>query len=159
MHLSETERSEIAGALSALVGLPLVDMFRYAGCQKFEFGDPAGGTDWGLVAGDAWRLRGPALDVSSGEFSLGNEDFEPERDDAHAGPFYERLSNAPLRVTGADVGHDGGVRIDLSEGHSLTVGPGTRPADEIWRLMPPSSDPRGQLENAFGKIAWTRTPP
>ena len=164
MRLTEVERRSAREALSALVGLPLSDMWRYMGCQKFEFGEQkqhvnrkgeeTTWADWGLVANCRWRVQGPD------GFSLTWEHFgpTPERRDDHADPFYDLLEANPPVVESTGVEEDGGLRIGMTGGYSLALDP--RPYDEDhieeWRLMPPEDDPRGHLVLDGETLSWSR---
>lgn len=138
-------------------------MWRYAGCQKFEFGEQKPGknregedttrADWGLVANCHWRIEGPE------GFALSWEHFgsTPERRDGHADPFYERLETRPLIVEAVEVRSDGALRFRLSDGFSLAVDLGPPDGDSVerWRFMPPNGDPRGHLVLEEDDISWS----
>jgi len=161
MHLTDEERQLACEALSALVGLPLSDMWRYAGCQKFEFGEQkatvnrkgqdATRADWGLVASCFWRIDGP------GGFSLTWEHFMPERRDGHAYPFYQLLGDEPPVVESVEVKEDGGLRIGLTGGYLLALDPRSDLVEDLayWRFMPPEDDPRGHLVLGENELAWS----
>jgi len=151
MRLTGEERRSAKEALSALVGLPLSDMFRYAGCQKFEFGEQKPHlnrkgeemtrADWGLVASCHWRIQGPS------GFLLTWEDFTPARRDDHAMAFYGSLKSDPPVVESVEVEEDGGLRIGMTCEYSLALDPSNYDEEyfEDWRFMPPTDEPRGHL--------------
>lgn len=162
MRLSEEERRATRETLSVLVGLPLSDMWRYMGCQKFEFGEQkpylnrkgeeTTWADWGLVANCDWRILGP------GGFALTWEHFgpTPQRRDDHAGDFYDSLETDPPVVESVGVEEDGGLRFAMTGGYRLTLDP--RPCDEDhsedWRFMPPDG-PRGHLVLGDEELSWS----
>jgi len=140
----------IEAALSPLIGEPLSDIWRYAGCQKFEFGIQRPTTnhegeeitlaDWGLVVSCDWRVTGPEGHVvSSGDFGFGGS-----RRDEQAHPFYDRIhADSPVvESVGAD--DDGKLSIRMSRGYLLQVDPvtGIDPEDEQWRFTPKDEEAR-----------------
>jgi len=148
-------------ALSALVGLPLSDMWRYAGCQKFEFGEQkkhanrygeqVTWADWGLVVSCRWRLEGP------NGFVLSSEHFgsKSERYDDHADEFYQELDANPPLVESVEVLDNGALHFRLSHGYKLALDPSGQ--NEEWRFMP-DDDPRGHLVLESGIVHWTGGP-
>lgn len=134
---------EIETEFRCLVGEPLTDMWRYAGCQKFEFGvqKPAVNrdgeeitkADLGLVVSCDWFVTGPEGSVVS------SHDFGPDgaRRDAHAHPFYNLLATSPPVVESVAANAEGALCIRMSAGFTLEVGPDADgdPHDEQWRLM------------------------
>lgn len=136
-------KAEIEQALHPLLGEPLSNMWRYAGCQKFEFGvqrphkNRKGQTvtwaDWGLVVTCAWCIRGPeGVIVSSDDFGPGRS-----RRDEKAYPFYDMLHDDPPIVETIVAGEDGTVHIQMTRGYTLDVRPKGGPDTEEWRFMPP----------------------
>lgn len=151
-------------AFLALVGLPLTDMWRYFGCQKFEFGEQkpqinsqgeeTTWADWGLVACAAWTLSGPE------GFELSSDHFEPERRDLHAREFYQSLDVNPPAVQQVQVLFDGALSISLTGGYRLSLQgiPPNEEKFEAWRLMPPDEDPRGHLTLDWDGLCWSHEP-
>jgi hypothetical protein len=137
-------KRQIEAALHPLIGEPLTDMWRYAGCQKFEFGlqRPAKNrsgqeitrSDLGLVVSCHWRISGPAGHVVS------SADFGPKesRRDTLAGPFYQLLEDAPPVVEALEASDDGALCLRMTSGYTVEVLPtaGIEPEDEQWRFMP-----------------------
>lgn len=137
-------KQEIEAALQPLIGQPLSDMWRYAGCQKFEFGvqRPAKNrkgqdvkrADWGLVVSCDWRVMGPEGHVVS------SDDFGPGRSrrDEQAKPFYELIHTDPPVVEGIEANTGGALRIRMSQGYTLDVQPETDSGsdDEQRRFLP-----------------------
>jgi len=137
-------KMQAEAALRPLIGEPLTDMWRYAGCQKSEFGvqRPAKNrqgeeitlAELGLVVSCDWRILGPeGCVVSSDDFGHGES-----RRDTHAHPFYELIHRAPPVVEEIKADDEGGLRIEMSAGYSLEVVPslGIEPEDEQWRFIP-----------------------
>ncbi|GEM_PF-1893870 len=168
MKLSPTEVLTAELALSELVGLPLTDMWRYIGFQRFEFGEQkphlnrkgeeTSSADYVLVARGVWRIVGPD------GFELSSDHFGDPRTDEHALPFYESLGEeGPPRVEGIVVRVDGEISIAMSKGYSLTVRPwDEEPPEgaswserEVWRYMPPEGDPRGHLVLDDEELGWS----
>ena len=163
MRLTGERRRAASEDLSPLVGLPLSNMWRYLGCQKFEFGEQkphvnrkgeaTTWADWALVANCRWRIQGPDA------FSLTWEHFgpTPERRDDHADPFYDSLRVDPPVVESVDVEDDGGLRIGMTGGYSLAFDPWPDGEDssEEWRFMPPKGDPRGHLVLGEENLSWS----
>lgn len=163
MGLTEEEVGGVREALSAIVGQPLSDMWRYAGCQKFEFGEQrpfvnrkgeeSTQADHGLVVSCDWSIEGPD------GFRLGSEHFgrTPDLWDEHAKPFYESLDDAPPVVESVDVQESGGLRIGMTRGYSLAVDPDPPEEDHIedWRFMPREGDPRGHLALRWDGLGWS----
>lgn len=140
---------EIEAALGPLIGEPLTDMWRYAGCQKFEFGvqrpmnnkrgEDTSMADWGLVVECGWRITGPEGPVVS------SDDFSPDgRRDEGAYPFYDQVHTDSPVVEDIAVADDGAFRIRMSRGFTLEVQPAADagPQDEQWRLMSPDKQAR-----------------
>jgi hypothetical protein len=135
---------QIEAALQPLIGEPLTDMWRYAGCQKFEFGvqrliqnddgEEIRRADLGFVVSCAWRIDGPEGCVVS------SADFGPEgsRRDTPAEPFYQLLDEAPPVVEALEVSDEGALLFRMTPGYRLEVLPsaGLEPNDEHWRFMP-----------------------
>lgn len=151
-------------AFMALVGLPLTDMWRYFGCQKFEFGEQkpqinsrgeeTTWADWGLVACAAWTMTGPEV------FELSSDHFEPERRDGHASEFYQSLDVNPPAVEQVQVLSDGALSISLTGGYHLSLQgiPPNEEKFEAWRLMPPDEEPRGHLTLDRDGLCWSNEP-
>jgi hypothetical protein len=159
------EQIATANAIFAeLIGLPLTDMWRYAGCQKFEFGEQLselddnspqmqGAADWGLVASCEWQIQGPE------ELVLSSDHFGPEgvRRDGHAQPFYDLMdSDSHLVVQSVKTLEDGGLVIQLTGGYSLNLwrSPKENRSDEQWRLMPPGEE-SGHLVLDDNELEWS----
>lgn len=161
MILSDSQKSLVQDALAPLVGLPISDMWRYAGCQKFEFGeqrphlnrkgDETTWADWGLVVSCAWRIEGPNC------FILSSDHFGETRTDDFAHDFYDSLEDAAPVVEGVDVQNDGGFCLTLSKGYALDVQPDADvdPEYDRWRFMPPDGDPRGHLVMEGASLGWS----
>lgn len=143
-------KSVIEAALSPLIGEPLSDMWRYAGCQKFEFGIQRPRTnhegeeitfaDWGLVVSCSWRVIGPEGNViSSDEFGPGGS-----RRDERARPFYALLGTDSPAVESVVADDGGKLCIRMSGGYLLEVEPVSDmdPDDEQWRFMPKDEEAR-----------------
>lgn len=136
-------RPQVEAAFQSLVGEPLTDMWRYAGCQKFEFGEQKPSinsdgeeitvADLGLVVSCDWSVTGPAGAVVS------SADFGPReaRRDTGAHPFYDLLATSPPVVEAIAVDDHGLLHIRMSDGYALEVQPDAdfEPHDEQWRLM------------------------
>lgn len=165
MVLTVADLARAHEAFKDLIGLPLTDMWRYVGCQKFEFGEQkqfinrkgeaVTRADWGLVVSCNWRIVGPA------SFMLCSDHFNSEkgRQDSHATDFYRSLRQEPPVIHCVDVQADGGLKFSLSQAYTLAVEPIVKKDvdDENWRLMPPSEDSRGHLV-LWGKLEWTGGP-
>lgn len=136
-------REQIESAFQPLLNQPLTDMWRYAGCQKFEFGGQRHRThaeasflsaDWGLVVSCGWKISGPQGRI------VASDDFGPRmtRRDEAAGALYELLHtpSAP-RVTRIESDSAGRLSIEMTDGYVLEVCPEpcTHPNGEQWRLM------------------------
>ncbi|MGV3724288.1 MAG: hypothetical protein ACO1SX_25620 [Actinomycetota bacterium] len=140
---------KIEAALRPLTGEPLTDMWRYAGCQKFEFGvqRPARNSkgveitraDYGLVVSCEWRIDGRQGRVVS------SEDFGPgeNRRDAQAGWFYGLIRTDPPVIGSIRAGADGALSLRMTQGLTLEVIPTAEiePDDEQWRFMCRGRDP------------------
>ena len=168
MRLGATEILTVELALGELVGLPLTDMWRYVGFQRFEFGEQkphlnrkgkeTTSADYALVARGFWRIVGPD------GFELDSDHFGEPRTDQHALPFYESLGEEdPPRVEGVGVREDGEISVEMSRGYVLSVRPWDEepPEDadwsarEIWRYMPPEEGPRGHLVLDGDGLGWS----
>ena len=137
-------KKAVEQALQPIVGEPLTDMWRYAGCQKFEFGvqRPAKNddgeeitlADWGLVVSCDWSVSGPAGRVVS------SDDFGPgrRRRDKRAHPFYDSLRTEPPVVECIEADEEGALFIQMGRRILLTVRPDPKIGgiDEQWRFMP-----------------------
>jgi hypothetical protein len=120
-------------------------MWRYAGCQKFEFGEQrpfinrkgeqTSEADWGLVVSSDWRIIGPD------GFELSSEHFGEQRTDDHASSFYESLADGPV-VVSIEVENNGELFFQMDRGYSLRVmhSPEAEADEDQWRLMPPGDD-------------------
>lgn len=139
--LNHEEHTLAEVTLSALVGLALTDMWRYAGCQKFEFGEQrpfinrkgqqATASDISLVVSTAWQITGPQ------DFSLTSDHFAGDvRTDDHASDFYDSLSHSPPTVTQVQVSANGSLTLTFSGGGVLCI-PASENSDDIetWRFM------------------------
>lgn len=168
LTLNEPLRVAVEHDLQAIVGWPLVEMYRY-GSQAFVFDAAAlspeeAYTDaaWILVAHNRWRIEG------ADGFALADTDFEPERHDEHAAPFYRHLEGEedPLLIERIGVLPDGALSVGLSHGFALSVA-GTTELDgitagelgDIWRMMPSYSDPRGQIILYRDEFGWSGLTP
>ncbi len=152
----------VARELSAIVGKPLTNMWRYAGRQVFAFGpeieavmedgEPATITDCGLTVLSDWVIRGPA------RFHLESGDFGPENDrrDQHAKFFYDLVGSDPISVVSVTVSRHGALQFCFTRGYSLEVSPVADLEDweEQWRFQPSSQDPRGQLILEPRRLRW-----
>lgn len=135
-------QEEIERVLLPLIGLPLTDMWRYAGHQKFEFGvqrahknrrgEEVTWADWGLVVACHWRI------TSSTGIVVSSKDFGPgkSRRDEAAYPFYEMLEDAPHFVEAIRAADDGAVCFRMTDEYTLEVWPDGEPNEEQWRFMP-----------------------
>lgn len=137
-------RKQIEEALQPLIGEPLTDMWRYAGCQKFEFGvqrpmqntrgEECTRADLGFVVSCDWRINGPE------GYIVSSADFGPEgsRRDPPAEPFYDLLGDTPPVVEALEVNDEGALLFRMTSGYTLEVLPSAdiEPHDEHWRLMP-----------------------
>ena len=145
IQFTDDERRDVHKALSALIGMPLSDMIRYCGWQRFEFGEqiPAKNkrgedvtiSDWAISLNCPWRIEGPD------GFSLTSEDFEPERHDDHAEAFYDRFESDPISVESVSVESNGALTFFFSEGFVLNAKPANElePEFEEWWFFPPES--------------------
>lgn len=163
MELSDLELETAREGLACLVGLPLTDMFRYLGFQKFEFdeqkpflnrkGQPVTASDIGLVVGCWWQISGPD------DFVLNSGHFPGEgpRTDQHAYAFYESLHEPnPPEVRRIEVDPNGGLEIALSKGLHLSLyGRHPEDRDDAWRFMPKEDDERGHLVLDSEGLSWT----
>lgn len=162
MLLTDEERRSTKETFSALIGLPLSDMWRYMGCQKFEFGEQKPNlnrkgeattwADWGLVVSGNWRIEGPQGFVLSWEHCGPT----PERRDDHADSFYEALDTSPPTVQSVEISEDGALRLQMSGGYLLGVDPRAFDEDNVeeGRFMPPD-DPRGDLVLDNDGLGWS----
>jgi hypothetical protein len=140
-------KAEIEAILKPLLGEPLTDMWRYAGFQRFEFGeqrrshdskaDAAPVGDWALIAGCAWRITGPmGVVVSSANFG------ESGRTDKDAAPFYRLLKREPPVVEALEANAAGAIRLQLTAGYLLEIEPegaewdDEPPSEEYWLFHP-----------------------
>jgi hypothetical protein len=149
-------------AFASLIDLPLSDMWRYLGFQKFEFGEQkphlnrkgeeTTWADWSLVVNCAWRIEGPE------GFVLSSGHFTPERRDTHAHKFYESLAELPPIVEEVQVLDNGALRIKMSGGYLLAVDPNGLDEDtlEDWRLRPPEYDQQGHLVLEGNRLEWSK---
>jgi hypothetical protein len=152
----------IEAALRPLLGEPLTDMWRYADCQRFEFGPqrPAKNrrgeditlSDKALVVGCAWRIPGPSGEV------LSSADFRSDgtRRDEQAHEFYGFLRADPLLVEAVAASEVGALALQQSRGYELCV-EADLPAeeDEQWRLML-GEGPTSHVTLYGRRIEWGR---
>lgn len=116
-------------------------MWRYAGLQKFEFGeqiprvnrkgDAITRSEWGLVVSCEWRITGLEGDI------VGSHQFGADgvRADSSAKGFYRLLSETPPMISAIDVSEDGSLRFEMSGGYVLTVAVDIDSSEEQWRFM------------------------
>lgn len=126
-------------------------MLRYASCQRFEFGERhqaknGKGEDVTVVDNALvaiccdWKVEGPT------NFLLDSKQhFEPQRDDAHAAPFYDLFTAKPLTVESVDVQPTGGLMLRLTQGYKLTFIPTRSDSceDDQWIFLPPETSGPG----------------
>ncbi len=166
MSLTQETIADANRALAGLVGLPLSDMWRYLGCQKFEFGEQkphfngkgeeTTWADWGLVANCTWCIDGP------NGFVLCSHHFgpTPARRDDHTDPFYELFNTDPPVVEAVEMLDHGALRFQMSGSYSIALDPEPPDEDhfEDWRVMPPAEDPRGHLVLGEDRLEWSGSP-
>lgn len=135
-------KEEIERVLLPLIGLPLTDMWRYVGHQKFEFGvqracknhkgQDITRADWGFVVAGSWRITGRmGIIVSSDDFGPDNS-----RRDVDAYPFYEMPEEAPPIVEAIEASDDGAVCFRMTGEYTLEAWSDGEPDAEQWRFMP-----------------------
>lgn len=163
LPLTDDELETVNLAFAKLIGLPLTNMFRYVGVQRFEFGEQQKWVTrkgkettrayWALNASCGWRITGP------GSFTLCSDHFGPEeaKGDDHAEPFYALIhSDSPPTLEAVTVGLDGGLECSLSQGYTLTLwrSPKEDPRDEQWGLLPLK---KGYLYLDDKTVGWSGT--
>lgn len=150
MNISQESLDRARRELSVLVGKPLTDMWRYAGFQRFEFGEqrpfinrkgkPSRRSDWALVATN-WEI------TQKRGFVLNASHFGPDgaRRDQHAKAFYNRQKTDPYVVVSLNLLEDGEILIKLTRSYQLRVfrdpmiGPADWDVDE-WRYRDGTGD-------------------
>jgi len=161
--LTEAQRQEAETAMTALIGQPLTDMWRYMGFQRLEFGEqkPAKNrkgeditrSDWGLVLGGYWQI------ASADGFTLSDAHFGPdkERRDDHADGLYNRLSENPLQVLSIELALNGNLRVELTDRFTLSANTVDFSdwLNEYWRFDAPGMG--CSLDSQHGYYAYSKS--
>lgn len=144
MHMKE----EIEKRLVCLVGKRFSDMMRYAGWQRFEFGEQKPTinrkgrslrtSDLAIAAACHWRI------TQNGNPVVSADDFGPDRErrDDSAMPFYAALPDKGPIIERLTVGERGELLFVCSDGISLEID-ATRPLhtwlweneNALWRFL------------------------
>lgn len=157
--IGDSVKEEIESQLACLIGEPLSNMMRYAGCQRFSFGQPYERLnrrgkpiilfDYAIVASCLWEIQ------CDGEYVVGRHDFGPGdiRRDSAAQWFYDLVRAQSLKVTQIEAMANGGLTVAFTDEIVLSVTPGLPVKQrysktqkklralmlrdgELWRLMP-----------------------
>lgn len=166
-------KQQIEDMLRPIVVEPLSDMWRYPGCQYFEFGvqrphknrkgQDVTWSDWHLGVECDWRITGPA------GYIVSSDDYGPgyNRRDEMAHPFFDMLHDDPPIVEAIDADEQGGLCIRMSRGYTLEIQPVDWPLDEDqWRFWCDANAEeyfvvtRGGIQNRtdLSSFQWSRTP-
>lgn len=143
-----------------LIGQPLSDMFRYAGLQRFDFGEqrpsvnskglPNTISDWGLVVGCNWQIDGPD------GFRLQQADYRsgpgPEGPNIHE--FFEMLEKDPPKLLSYELDALGTLTMVLERGYQLRVEACSSSGWEQWRLVPQRTEAHIHLIYRDGRVMW-----
>jgi len=150
------EKAQIEQTLRPLVGLPLSDMGRFAGWQRFEFGpqkpfintkeQEATKADYAIDVSCGWRIVGPEGIV------VGSDDYGPgsERHDEQAKPFFRMLAQSPPVVESVRVDAVGSVHFALTGDYSLDILPMGGSQEDRWIFLPPGAGAFMLDEQGFG---------
>ena len=137
------EAERIEQAFQPLLGLPLSDMSRFSGWQRFEFGpqrphanrrgDDVTWADHALHVACGWRIIGLEGIV------VGSDDYDSatERQDEHARPFFKRLVDAPPLIETVRADMTGSVHIEMTDGFSVDIMPMGMIRETQWLFLLP----------------------